>query len=204
MSTCVLGLLLAAVLQVQTPAAIELVVTSSEGPVPRAQVIVGGKTMETDAGGHLTLNVPPGPVDIIVVKTGFNPVTVTLTVVAGTPQVVPVMLERQTALEERVIVSATRTDKRIEDQPMRVEVLDAEEIEEKQLMTPGDIVMMLNEMGGLRVQATRRRLAPRACVCRACAGDTRGFCPTGCRCLALTSAASVSCRSRPPTWARSR
>ena len=37
---------------------------------------------------------------------------------------------------------------------MRVEVLDAEEIEEKQLMTPGDIVMMLNEMGGLRVQAT--------------------------------------------------
>jgi outer membrane receptor for ferrienterochelin and colicins len=51
-------------------------------------------------------------------------------------------------------VSATRTDKRIEDQPMRVEVVDAEEIEEKQLMTPGDIVMMLNEMGGLRVQAT--------------------------------------------------
>ena len=37
---------------------------------------------------------------------------------------------------------------------MRVEVLGAEEIEEKVLMTPGDIVMMLNEMGGLRVQAT--------------------------------------------------
>jgi iron complex outermembrane receptor protein len=37
---------------------------------------------------------------------------------------------------------------------MRVEVLDREEIEEKQLMTPGDITMMLNEMGGLRVQAT--------------------------------------------------
>ena len=37
---------------------------------------------------------------------------------------------------------------------MRVEVLDAEEIEEKVMMTPGDIVMMLNEMGGMRVQAT--------------------------------------------------
>jgi outer membrane receptor for ferrienterochelin and colicins len=37
---------------------------------------------------------------------------------------------------------------------MRVEVLGREEIEEKQLMTPGDIVMMLNEMGGLRVQTT--------------------------------------------------
>ena len=37
---------------------------------------------------------------------------------------------------------------------MRVEVLDRDEVEEKLMMTPGDIVMMLNEMGGLRVQAT--------------------------------------------------
>ncbi len=56
--------------------------------------------------------------------------------------------------EDETTVSATRTDKRIEDQPMRVEVLEREEIEEKLLMTPGDIVMMLNEMGGMRVQAT--------------------------------------------------
>jgi len=57
-------------------------------------------------------------------------------------------------VEEFVEVSATRTGKRLEDQPMRVEVLEREEIEEKMLMTPGDIVMMLNEMGGMRVQAT--------------------------------------------------
>ncbi len=57
-------------------------------------------------------------------------------------------------VREEVTVSATRTDKRIDDIPMRVEVLDREEIEEKMLMTPGDIVMMLNEMGGMRVQAT--------------------------------------------------
>jgi iron complex outermembrane receptor protein len=56
--------------------------------------------------------------------------------------------------EETVTVSATRTDRRLEDQPMRVEVLGREEVEEKMLMTPGDIVMMLNEMGGMRVQAT--------------------------------------------------
>src|SRR6187399_806628 len=53
-----------------------------------------------------------------------------------------------------VTVSATRTGTRLDDQPMRVEVLGREEIEEKLMMTPGDIVMMLNEMGGLRVQAT--------------------------------------------------
>jgi len=52
------------------------------------------------------------------------------------------------------VVASTRSNKRLEDQPMRVEVLAREEIEEKLLMTPGDIVMMLNEMGGMRVQAT--------------------------------------------------
>lgn len=56
--------------------------------------------------------------------------------------------------EEVVVVATTRTGRRVEDQPTRVEVIGREEIEEKMLMTPGDIVMMLNEMGGLRVQAT--------------------------------------------------
>jgi len=139
---------------VQPSASVELVVSSEAGPVSRAQVVVAGKTVETGSDGRIALTLPLGPVDITVIKEGFNPVTVTVTAVAGTSQVVPVTLEAQSAIEEHVTVSATRTDKRIEDQPMRVEVLDAEEIGEKQLMTPGDIVMMLNEMGGLRVQAT--------------------------------------------------
>ena len=140
--------------QSQPVAAIEITVTAETRPVPLAQVIVSGKTAHTDANGRVTLQVVAGPIEITVVKEGFNPVTVTATAIAGQSQAIPIPLERQTAIEEHVTVSATRTDKRIEDQPMRVEVLDAEEIEEKQLMTPGDIVMMLNEMGGLRVQAT--------------------------------------------------
>jgi iron complex outermembrane receptor protein len=146
-------LLFAAVLQKPLPV-IEVRVSGDGGPVARAQVVVGGNTTETNAEGRVTLQVAPGEVQITVIKEGFNPVTLTATGVPGPAQVISVTLERQAAIEEHVTVSATRTDKRIEDQPMRVEVLDAEEIEEKQLMTPGDIVMMLNEMGGLRVQAT--------------------------------------------------
>ena len=62
--------------------------------------------------------------------------------------------EQPPEIEVSITVSATRTGGRLEDQPLRVEVLEREEIEEKMLMTPGDIVMMLNEMGGMRVQAT--------------------------------------------------
>lgn len=53
-----------------------------------------------------------------------------------------------------VVIGATRSTRRIEDEPLRVEVIDGEEVEEKLLMTPGDITMMLNETAGLRVQTT--------------------------------------------------
>jgi outer membrane receptor for ferrienterochelin and colicins len=149
----VFSLVLAMALQ-QPLSVIEVQVTADSVPIARAQVVISGHTSETNAEGRATLQVAPGEVQITVIKEGFNPVTVTATAVLGPPQVIPVTLERQGAIEEHVTVSATRTDKRLEDQPMRVEVLGAEEIEEKQLMTPGDIVMMLNEMGGLRVQAT--------------------------------------------------
>ena len=62
--------------------------------------------------------------------------------------------QKPPTIEESVTVSVARTGGRLEDTPMRVEVLNREEIEEKMLMTPGDIVMMLNEMGGMRVQTT--------------------------------------------------
>ena len=57
-------------------------------------------------------------------------------------------------VEETVVVTATRSDRRIQDEPLRVEVIDREEIEEKALMTPGSVAMLLGETTGLRVQTT--------------------------------------------------
>ncbi|MEK9656391.1 MAG: TonB-dependent receptor [Halieaceae bacterium] len=55
---------------------------------------------------------------------------------------------------EEVVVQATRSNSRVQDQTIRVEVLSQEEIDEKLLMRPGNISTMLNETGGLRVQVT--------------------------------------------------
>jgi outer membrane receptor for ferrienterochelin and colicins len=55
---------------------------------------------------------------------------------------------------DTVVVQTTRAGRLPEDEPLRVEVVGREEIEEKLLMTPGDIAMLLNEMGGIRVQQT--------------------------------------------------
>lgn len=56
--------------------------------------------------------------------------------------------------EGEIVVQATRSSRRVQDEPVRVEVVGREEIEEKILMRPGNIAMILSETGGLRVQVT--------------------------------------------------
>jgi len=151
MRTLVLLMVLAQPAAQEPNATLRVEVREESSPVADASVIVNGTTYRTDAEGTVSIPIEPGHVAIVVVKEGFSPVTTTLDVQSGQRRDVMVALQR---FEEEVTVSATRTDARLEDQPMRVEVLNREEIEEKLLMTPGDIVMMLNEMGGMRVQAT--------------------------------------------------
>ena len=129
-------------------------ITASGAPVAGAEIVVAGTTYVTDRRGEVRIAVAPGAIALTVVKEGFAPVTTTVVVASGQRQPVTIELEKLPSVQETVIVSATRTDRGLEDQPMRVEVLDAEEIDEKLMMTPGDVVMMLNEMGGMRVQAT--------------------------------------------------
>lgn len=68
----------------------------------------------------------------------------------------PAGVETEHAEEESeaIIVQATRTGRRVQDEPVRVEVVTREEIEEKMLMRPGNIAMLVNETGGVRVQVT--------------------------------------------------
>ena len=134
--------------------AMTLTVTAAGTPVAGAEIVVAGTTYLTDRRGEARIEVSPGSIAITVVKPGFAPVTTTVTVAGGQQQPITIELDTLPSVQETVNVSATRTDRGLEDQPMRVEVLDAEEIDERLMMTPGDIVMMLNEMGGMRVQAT--------------------------------------------------
>src|SRR5579864_7044853 len=155
MRALVLGALLmlrAAAAFAQT-AAVRIEVRGDARPVPDAEVVINGTTRKTDAEGVVLATLPQGHVDIVVVKEGFAPASVSVELQANQPPVI-IELNRSATVEEHVSVSATRTDRGLEDQPLRVEVLDHEEVDEKIMMTPGDIVMMLNEMGGMRVQAT--------------------------------------------------
>lgn len=55
---------------------------------------------------------------------------------------------------EKIIVQATRSGRIADEQPMRVEIINREEIMEKSTMRPGNISMLVAETGGVRVQTT--------------------------------------------------
>ena len=54
---------------------------------------------------------------------------------------------------EEIVVKATRIATLIRDEPLRVEAVPAEEIEENLTIQPGNLSSLLNELPGVRVQS---------------------------------------------------
>ncbi|HEX5726510.1 MAG TPA: TonB-dependent receptor, partial [Longimicrobiaceae bacterium] len=123
-------------------------------PVADASVRSGAVARRTGADGRAVLVLPAGPRTVSASKLGFAPDSATVTVRAGADTTLTLTLEERAEELEALVVTSTRTGQRLEDEPTRVEVLPREEVEEKMLMTPGDIAMLLNETSGLRVQTT--------------------------------------------------
>ena len=139
----------------QQPAATVTITVLSHGePVRAARLSAADAGALTDARGIAALRLPPGEHVLRIEKPGFRTAERTIVLRAGVDTALTVQLEEEVIEHEAIIVSSTRTDRRIEDEPVRVEVIGREEIEEKLLMTPGDIAMLLNETAGLRVQPT--------------------------------------------------
>lgn len=85
----------------------------------------------------------------------FVSVALTLASLCGAPHArAQDTQETEVEDEEEIVVQATRSGRRVQDEPIRVEVIGREEIEEKLLMTPGNISMLVAETGGVRVQVT--------------------------------------------------
>jgi iron complex outermembrane receptor protein len=98
-------------------------------------------------GLSLTMACLPGSVPAVAQAVSFPSATPSeLTLTDGPDQ--------EEEAEGEIIVQGTRTRRRVQDEPIRVEVITREEIEEKLLMRPGQIAMLVNETPGVRVQVT--------------------------------------------------
>jgi outer membrane receptor for ferrienterochelin and colicins len=133
---------------------IRVEVKSGEGPVQDAEVRAGSKSGRTGPDGVAVLPAALGRIDIAVTKEGFFSARASLDIDAAKPWTVQIELQPQKEQEEKVTVYATRNDVRVQDSPLHVEVVSQDEINEELVMRSSDISMLLNEMGGMRVQTT--------------------------------------------------
>ena len=139
---------------VDSTVAVTVVVRRDAQPLGGVLLRSGQLGRSTDERGIAVLRLVPGRRQIVATRIGFRPDTLVIELRAGVDTSVAMTLAEQAVELSGIIVSATRSGRRIEDEPLRVEELSEEEVEEKLLMTPGDITMMLNESAGLRVQTT--------------------------------------------------
>ena len=157
-----LVLVLAAVLLCRPPLVAQptegrvlVTVHNDHGEAVRSALVRSGTiSAETGSDGTVILVLPTGRAHITVERIGFASGGADVEVFPDRETSVTVVLEASAFETEGIIVMSTRSERRIEEEPLRVEVIDREEIEEKLLMTPGDIAMLLNETAGLRVQPT--------------------------------------------------
>ena len=138
----------------QPSVTLTVTVHSAGEPVHAARVSSGDAEATTNTLGIATMRLPPGEHMLRVRSEGYRSVERAVVLRAARDTAVTIELEAAVMEHEAIIVSSTRTNRRIEDEAVRVEVIGREEIEEKLLMTPGDIAMLLNETAGLRVQPT--------------------------------------------------
>jgi len=126
-------------------------------PVPDAQVSAGTVSALTDERGDATLDLPDEEQKIRIERNGFVPAERAATV-GQKPSVLVVQLQRAETPEEVTTVFATRSDTIVEDQPIRVETVPEEEIEENATVAPGNVSTLLAELAGVQVQTTSAAL----------------------------------------------
>ena len=93
--------------------------------------------MQTDPRRIVTLKLGAGTRSIVVTKLGYAPDSLMLMLRAGVDTSVDIELHARSAELASVMVTATRGQRRVEDEPTCVDVLGKEEVAEQTAMNPG-------------------------------------------------------------------
>jgi outer membrane receptor protein involved in Fe transport len=127
----------------------------SQAPIIGASVSVPGTGVgaATDVNGRAVLTpAPAAGTRLRMEGLGYRPRLVA--VPAGTAPLALVLAPSAQAIEEEVLVTATRTNSRLEDLPTRVEVIGEEELTEENGIKPGNIASLLGDIAGTQIQPT--------------------------------------------------
>ena len=123
-------------------------------PVAYVAISKNGELLaSTDSFGNASASLPDGPNKLILDLLGYKKVDTTLDV-KGPGSFSIMMIPEEQGLEEVTFVSSTRTNQRIENSAMKVEVLGNEELQEESTVKPGNIASLISDVSGIQIQQT--------------------------------------------------
>ena len=126
------------------------VLDAQRRPLEGASVRSGDVHAVSDASGVARLQVASGRQRFTILRIGYAADTLRVLIARDTTLLATL---HEADLEvEPVVISSTRSDRRIEDEPERVEVLAGDEPAEKSLQHPADLRNVVAELPGVRVQ----------------------------------------------------
>lgn len=111
-------------------------------------------TGTTDSNGRVELtNIPNGQQTVLVVSADHDDTELKLTFPLIDQAEQTILLKLKT-VGEVTITSTSRISREIDDVPTRIEAISEEEVDEKSIMRPANVSMVLNESTGIKVQQT--------------------------------------------------
>ncbi len=138
-------------LQAQEHIYITVTDKQTHSPLPFVTVSTGGKWLATtDTAGKATASLPVGKTSLHISFTGYTAFDTTV-ILPGIKHL-SLALEPDAQLEEVVVLASTRTNQKIENSPMKVEVLGLEELNEEAAIKPGNISSILGDVSGVQIQ----------------------------------------------------
>jgi len=126
-------------------------------PLTGATAIIKETSIGASANinGYLEIkNIPNGKQTIVFSFLGYKQRIDTLDFSIVKSDTLIVLLESDARNLDEITVTATRSSRSIDDIPIRIETITSGELEEKAVMQPGNIKMLLTESTGIQTQQT--------------------------------------------------
>lgn len=117
--------------------------------------LTGGGGAISDSAGKLEIRgVGDGKQTFEVSFVGYSKKRLSLNFPLKDREIYKIELAQEAEVTEEVVISATRMNSRIEDAPIKAEVLGAEDLAEESSLQPGNVSSMLSDVSGVQIQQT--------------------------------------------------
>lgn len=136
---------------------IQVIDSLEKSPLPGASIHFENKNLggATDENGMLKISgIPNGSSKITCTFQGFRPKTIEIYLPNALPAPFKIFLAPLPEEIEEVVVESSRTNTRIEDLPVKVEVLGLEELDEEVSLVPGGMGSLLGDLSVITIQRT--------------------------------------------------